>query len=58
MVDVYRGRSSAEPDFATYLLFKAFFPQLVAGPIERSSNLLRQIKQERRLLPGNIGLAA
>ena len=54
MADVYRGRSAAEADFATYLLFKAFFPQLVAGPIERSSNLLRQIKLPRRLTPGDV----
>lgn len=54
IVDVWRGNSRAERDFANYFLFKAFFPQLVAGPIERSTNLLRQIKNPRRLAPGDI----
>lgn len=54
IVDVWRGKTRAERDFADYFLFKAFFPQLVAGPIERSTNLLRQIKHSRRLRPGDI----
>ena len=40
-VDVYRGRIRAERNFLRYALFVSFFPQLVAGPIERSENLLR-----------------
>lgn len=43
-IDVYRGDSPVERNFFTYALFVSFFPQLVAGPIERSSNLLRQFK--------------
>ncbi|MFR9160781.1 MAG: hypothetical protein ACLVJ8_10490 [Ruthenibacterium lactatiformans] len=39
-VDVYRGSVSAEQRFWRYLLFISFFPQLVAGPIERSGNIL------------------
>lgn len=54
IVDVYRGKSRAERDFADYFLFKSFFPQLVAGPIERSSNLLKQVKHPRKLLPGDV----
>lgn len=42
-VDVYRGEIDAEKDFFRYALFVSFFPQLVAGPIERSKNLLSQL---------------
>ncbi len=50
-IDVYRGEIKAERNIARYALFVSFFPQLVAGPIERSKNLLSQIKEmgERRL---------
>lgn len=47
-IDVYRGTTKAERDFATYALFVSFFPQLVAGPIERSNNLLPQFKEQHR----------
>lgn len=43
IIDVYRGKVRAEHNFFKYALFVSFFPQLVAGPIERSDNLLRQI---------------
>ena len=42
-VDVYRGEIGAEKSFLRYALFVSFFPQLVAGPIERSKNLLQQL---------------
>ena len=42
-VDVYRDDIYAEKNFVRYALFVSFFPQLVAGPIERSKNLLKQI---------------
>ena len=45
-IDVYRGTTPVERDFPTYALFVSFFPQLVAGPIERSSNLLPQFRQQ------------
>ncbi len=45
VVDVYRGDTEAEHDLVTYALFVAFFPQLVAGPIERSKNLLGQVRK-------------
>lgn len=45
-IDVYRGTTKAEHNFATYALFVSFFPQLVAGPIERSNNLLPQFKHK------------
>ncbi|MBQ8279967.1 MAG: MBOAT family protein [Roseburia sp.] len=43
-IDVYRGRLRAEKNLLKYALFVSFFPQLVAGPIERSENLLTQIQ--------------
>lgn len=43
LIDVYRGSIKAERNFLKYALFVSFFPQLVAGPIERSGNLLKQI---------------
>ncbi|MBP5152130.1 MAG: MBOAT family protein [Lachnospiraceae bacterium] len=47
VVDVYRGDTPAERNIINYALFVSFFPQLVAGPIERSKNLLSQIKEIR-----------
>ncbi len=44
-IDVYRGDVEAEKNFFRYALFVSFFPQLVAGPIERSKNLLSQLKE-------------
>jgi D-alanyl-lipoteichoic acid acyltransferase DltB (MBOAT superfamily) len=41
-IDVYRGRIPAERDFLSYATYVAFFPQLVAGPIERGTTLLPQ----------------
>lgn len=46
--DVYRGKLKAEKNFIDYALFVSFFPQLVAGPIERSTNLLSQFKRPLR----------
>ena len=47
VADVYMGRAAAENHFGKYAAFVAFFPQLVAGPIERTSHLLPQIKSPR-----------
>lgn len=47
-IDVYRGSIKAERNFITYALFVSFFPQLVAGPIERSTNLLPQFKNKHK----------
>lgn len=44
VIDVYRGEVEAERHFGKYAVFVSFFPQLVAGPIERTSRLLPQIK--------------
>ncbi len=47
VIDVYKGQTKAEHHFGKYAAFVSFFPQLVAGPIERSNNLLPQIRNER-----------
>jgi D-alanyl-lipoteichoic acid acyltransferase DltB (MBOAT superfamily) len=51
VVDVYRGHVRACRRLRDYALFVAFFPQLVAGPIQRSGDLLPQIQQPRTLSP-------
>jgi D-alanyl-lipoteichoic acid acyltransferase DltB (MBOAT superfamily) len=43
-IDVCRGTAKAERNIVNYALFVTFFPQLVAGPIERTGNLLPQFK--------------
>ena len=50
-MDVYRETIPAERNVAKYALFVSFFPQLVAGPIERSKNLLMQIKEPKDFDP-------
>lgn len=49
IVDVYRGRVRPVRDLWDYALFVAFFPQLMAGPINRAAHLLPQILQPRDL---------
>ena len=45
LADIWRGEEKAEKNFLVFALFQAFFPKLVQGPIERSGNLLRQIRE-------------
>lgn len=47
-MDVYRGKSPVEYNFARYALFVAFFPKLVAGPIERATHLLPQFESSQK----------
>lgn len=51
-IDVYRGPDNGgvrhEKNFINYALFVSFFPQLVAGPIERSANLLPQFREKHK----------
>lgn len=47
MVDVYRKKIEPEKDFACYALYISYFPQLVAGPIERPEKLIPQLKADR-----------
>lgn len=46
-IDVYRGRLEPTRDLISFAAFVSFFPQLVAGPIERATQLLPQIKSKR-----------
>lgn len=48
VIDVYRGGIKAEKHFGYYALFVSFFPQLVAGPIERPENLLPQLYADHK----------
>ena len=48
-IDIYRGELEATDDFWDFALFVAFFPQLVAGPIERARTLLPQIAKPREI---------
>jgi len=47
VIDIYKDRIKAERDFVDYSVFVSFFPLLVAGPIERATHLLPQIKKKR-----------
>lgn len=47
IIDVYKKRISAEKNFVDYALFVSYFPLLVAGPIERATHLLPQVKKPR-----------
>lgn len=58
VIDVYRGTAEAEAHFGYYALFVSFFPQLVAGPIERPENLLPQLRTERRFSTQNLSAGA
>ena len=51
LVDVYKGNLQPEKSFCRYALFVSFFPQLVAGPIERAKNLLPQFASLRKFDP-------
>lgn len=46
-IDVYRGEMKPTRDWVAFFAFVSFFPQLVAGPIERARNLLPQIERDR-----------
>lgn len=46
VIDVYKGKMKAERHIGYYALFVSFFPQLVAGPIEKASKLIPELKKE------------
>ena len=48
VIDIYKDKIKPEKDFIDYSLFVSFFPLLVAGPIERATHLLPQIKNDRK----------
>ncbi len=49
VIDVYRGQTPPAQSLPDFALFVSYFPQLVAGPIERVGNLLPQLKKERQV---------
>jgi D-alanyl-lipoteichoic acid acyltransferase DltB (MBOAT superfamily) len=48
-IDAYRGTIKTEHSFVRFLTFVSFFPQLVAGPIERAGNLLPQLQKNPQI---------
>jgi alginate O-acetyltransferase complex protein AlgI len=53
-IEVYRGHQKAERHFGIYSLYVMFYPQLVAGPIERPQNLLWQFRKEHKFEYDNV----
>lgn len=53
-IDVYRGKLEPTRDIVAFFAYVSFFPQLVAGPIERATNLLPQFQRQRQF---NYGVA-
>ncbi|MBH0167074.1 MBOAT family protein [Fictibacillus sp. 7GRE50] len=49
LVDIFYGKQKAERHYGYFSVYFAFFPQLVAGPIERAKKLIPQLKVEQRL---------
>ncbi len=48
VIDIYKGKITPEKNIISYALFVSYFPLLVAGPIERATHLLPQIKRQRQ----------
>ncbi len=57
-IDVYRRDIPTERNLLTFALYVSFFPQLVAGPIERAKHLLPQLKVERKVSWSEFGTGA
>jgi len=53
-IEVYRGHQPAERDLGIYALYVMFYPQLVAGPIERPQNLLYQFREHHKVEYDNV----
>lgn len=53
-IEVYRGNQKAERKFGIYALYVMFFPQLVAGPIERPQNMLPQFYERHAFNPVDV----
>jgi D-alanyl-lipoteichoic acid acyltransferase DltB (MBOAT superfamily) len=56
IIDVQRGRQEAERDFGYVALYLAFFPTLLAGPIERASHLLPQLRKHVSFNPTTVSM--
>lgn len=57
-IDAYRGSIKTERSFLRFLTFVSFFPQLVAGPIERAGNLLPQLQNTPTIRPNDLAQGA
>ncbi len=57
VIDIYRGTMTPAASFLGYATYVSYFPQLVAGPIERPGRLLPQIMSPARITPTRIGAA-
>ena len=53
-IEVYRGNQKAERNFGIYALYVMFYPQLVAGPIERPQNVLHQYYEKKKFDYNNV----
>ncbi|MBL7966844.1 MAG: MBOAT family protein [Prolixibacteraceae bacterium] len=53
-IDIYRGKITPTNDFVSFMTFVSFFPQLVAGPIERAADLLPQFLKPRAFNPTHL----
>lgn len=53
-IEVYKGNQKAERHMGIYALYVMFYPQLVAGPIERPQNLIHQFKEDHPFLPEQV----
>lgn len=49
LIDVHRGKRGAEKNLADYALFLSFFPTIMSGPVERSTGMLQQIKDVKKI---------
>ena len=49
-IDIYKNKLKATDDFIAFSAFVSFFPQLVAGPIERATNLIPQFLNNRKFI--------
>lgn len=52
VVDVYRGKAQVQRSYANLLLYVALFPQLIAGPIVRYTDIAAQLENREMTLPG------
>lgn len=57
-IDVYRGQAKVERHFGYFALYVSYFPQLVAGPIERAQNLIDQLKAKTSIRSENLILGS
>ena len=57
-IDIYKKQFKPERNFISYLSFVTFFPQLVAGPIERAKDLVPQLATQRKLVTSEVASSA